>query len=154
MDGASSTTDWNQQLLNNDLATIAQLSEKVNDFFVGLTSDFQPLSQQDYVKLFIEIPSDKSPGPDLFPNRILKAFALELALVVTDIYNSSMLHGVIPNQLKESIVSPIPKCTPPKTIDEDLRPISLTSQISKIVKGSTLKSLLRQIYPANLIVSK
>lgn len=47
---------------------------------------------------------NKSPGPDSIPNSTLKEFAWELAPVVADIYNLSMLYGVIPNQLKQSIV--------------------------------------------------
>jgi hypothetical protein len=33
--------------------------------------------------------TNKSPGPDMIPNKILKVFAYELAPVITDIYNSS-----------------------------------------------------------------
>ena len=42
-------------------------------------------------------------------------------------------------------VVPIPKVPPPNTIEEDLRPISLTSQVAKIMEGFTLESLLSQI---------
>ena len=42
-------------------------------------------------------------------------------------------------------VVPIPKVSPPNTIEEDLRPISLTPQVAKIMEGFTLESLLSQI---------
>ena len=72
--------------------------------------------------------TNKSPGPDFIPNKILKTFAFEFAPVIMDIYNASMLHGVFPDQLKRSFVAPIPKVTPPQSIQDDLRPISLSVQ--------------------------
>lgn len=159
--GTSNNNEWFHQLLCDEIPTVSQLTEHVNDFFINLTSEFQPLN--DITNNCIDVPNEflitegecyrdlksvkcsKSPGPDFVPNRILKEFALELAPIVTNIYNTSMLQGVIPLPLKRSIVSPIPKCTPPKTIEDDLRPISLTTQISKIMEGFTLKPLLRQI---------
>jgi hypothetical protein len=90
-------------------------------------------------------PSNKSPGPDLIPNKILKMFAFELAPVIADVYNSSLSQGVVPSQLKLSIVRPIPKVLPPTSIENDLRPISLTSQISKIMERFTINSLMPQV---------
>ena len=40
---------------------------------------------------------------------------------------------------------PIPKCSPPKVVEEDLRPIALTSQLAKILEGFTYSSLLSQV---------
>ena len=88
---------------------------------------------------------NKSPGPDMIPNKILKVFAYELAPVITDIYNSSIIQGVFPMNLKRSIVVPIPKVSLPQSVEDDLRPISLTSQISKVMEGFTLTKLFAQI---------
>ena len=41
-----------------------------------------------------------------------------------------------------AFVIPIPKISPPGSIEDDLRPISLTSQIGKVMEGFTLDSLL------------
>ena len=76
---------------------------------------------------------------------ILRDFAFELSPVVSDIYNSTLRQGTIPELLKSSIVSPIPKCMPPKTIEDDLRPISLTLQIAKVMEGFNLEPLLADI---------
>jgi hypothetical protein len=84
---------------------------------------------------------NKSPGPDKIPNKILKVFAYELAPVITDIYNSSIIQGVFPMNLKRSIVVPIPKVPLPQRVEDDLRPISLTSQISKVMERYTLPKL-------------
>ena len=52
---------------------------------------------------------------------------------------------ISPQQLKRALVVPIPKVSPPKSIEEDLRPISLTSQIGKVMEGFTLDSLLSEV---------
>ncbi|CAB4031467.1 RNA-directed DNA polymerase from mobile element jockey, partial [Paramuricea clavata] len=62
-----------------------------------------------------------------------------------DIYNTSVLQGVFPDQLKRSIVLPIPKVSPPQTIEDDLRPISLTAQVSKVMEGFMLQSLMSEV---------
>ncbi|XP_044176714.1 uncharacterized protein LOC122959458 [Acropora millepora] len=92
-------------------------------------------------KALCAVKINKSSGPDPFPCRIWKEFAVELAPVVRDIYNASLVQGFIPSQLKQSIISPLPKCSPPKDIKADLRPIALTSQFSKVLEGFTCRSL-------------
>lgn len=91
------------------------------------------------------VKANKSPGPDPTLNRVWSELALELAPVVCDNYNSSIIQGFIPPQLKQSILCPVPKCSPPKVVEEDLRPISLTSQLAKIFKGFTYSSMLSQV---------
>ena len=75
----------------------------------------------------------KSAGPDQIPPRLLKEFAYELSVPLTDILNSSFLEGKVPDQWKKAIVVPIPKQYPPN-IDK-LRPVSLTSVFAKIAEG-------------------
>ena len=88
---------------------------------------------------------DKSPGPSRTPNKILKEFAAELCPVLSDIYNSWLKQGYVPAQLKESLVQPLPKVLPQKSVDSDLRPITLAAQIAKIMEGFTLSSLYSQV---------
>ena len=92
-------------------------------------------------KALCAVKTNKSSGPNPFPCRIWKDFAVELAPVVRDIYNASLVQGFIPSQLKQSIISPLPKCSPPKDIKADLRHIALTSQFSKVLEGFTCRFL-------------
>ncbi|XP_066266287.1 uncharacterized protein [Branchiostoma lanceolatum] len=71
----------------------------------------------------------KSPGSDGIPPRILKEFACELSSPLCDLINSSFGEGVVPRQWKETNVVALPKTSPPNI--EELRPISLTAQLSK-----------------------
>ena len=51
----------------------------------------------------------------------------------------------VPVFLKQSEVVPVPKCSPPKVVEQDLRPISLTPHIAKVMEGLTLDSLFKQV---------
>ena len=89
-----------------------ELTEMINGFFVSLTADFDPLPVHDStLEDTIEVPDEflvsvddcfnelrsiklnKSPGPDIIPNKILKEFAYELSPVICNIDNSSMIDG-------------------------------------------------------------
>ena len=88
----------------------------------------------------------KAPGPDGIPNIVLKEFAFELAPLIADMYNTSLREGVVPPSLKHAIVFPLPKQMPPKSVENDIRPISLTNQVAKIMEGFTLTRSLPGIY--------
>ena len=87
----------------------------------------------------------KSAGPDMILNKILTIFAFEFALVITDIFNTSMKQEIFPNQLKRSSVVPIPKVLPRSSIEDDLRPTSLTAQVSKVMERFVLESLTSEV---------
>ena len=159
--GLSSKSSWYSQLLSDDVRNCEDLAETFNSFLVALTSHFDPLPPDDNMaslevpseylvdtqvyKKFREIKTTKSPGPDMLPNKILRIFASELAPIITDIYNSSMMQGVFPKALKRSFVVSVPKVSPPTTIEDYLKPISLTSQIAKVVEDCTLDFLFPQV---------
>ena len=60
-----------------------------------------------------------------------------------DIYDASVKPGAFPSILKLSV--PIPKISLPQSVEEDLRPISLTSQVSKVMERFIKKKLFSQI---------
>ena len=138
------------------------LAESYNEFLVGLTSHFVPLVCSDennplevphhllvdkgeVYSALRRIKTAKSAGPDGIPNKLLKIFAFELAPVISDIYNSSLRQGIFPQILKRSHVVPTPKASPPKSMEQDLRPLSLTAQIGKLMERFVLKSLLSEV---------
>ena len=162
--GQRARTDWVTQFLDEDTPSPAALAEKFNSFLAALTSHFTPLDTSptdvdhnlDVPREFLvdasscykalrRVKNNKSPGPSAVPNKIWKEFAFELAPVVTDNYNASLVQGFIPYQIKESVVTPLPKCSSPKCIKNDLRPITLTSQIAKIFEGFMLAPLFNQV---------
>ena len=93
-------------------------------------------------KALRDIKTKKAAGPDGIV--VPKIFAFELAPVVADLYNSTLRDGFIPPLLKGAIVHPLPKVTPPKCIEDDVRPISHTCQLAKVLEGFTLA----RVYPS------
>ena len=92
-----------------------------------------------------QIKECKSVGPDNIPNIVLKEFAPELAIVIQDIYNQSLIESYVPHLLRCSIISPIPKENPPQSMETDLRPISLTCTLAKVMEDLFCKRFLPQL---------
>ena len=131
LSGQSIKPEWHHQFLEKSSDT-KLLANRINNFFTGLTDNFEPLTPP---VVFQEVPQEllvteneayralsllqvnKSVGPDNIPNRVLKEFALECQPIIKDIYNQSMKEGHIPELLKSSIVIPVPKTNPPRTIE-------------------------------------
>ena len=81
----------------------------------------------------------------MIPNRVLKEFAPELAQLIMDIYNCSLRGGYVPDLLKRSIINHLPKVSPPQENQTDLRPISLTCTLAKVMEGFARNRLVAQI---------
>ena len=64
--------------------------------------------------------------------------------VVADLYNSTLREGFFPPLLQRAIVYPLPKVTPLKYIEDDVRPISLTCLLDKELECF----ILARVYPS------
>ena len=153
---------WYAQLCDDHhIDGIETLCCEINEFFTGLTSNFIPLMSEDVSAIFVPdapesllvsppeafkaprgLKTNKAPGPDHIPSLILKMFAFELSPVLAELYNSSLKQGFLPSLLKSAVVCPLPKQRPPKSIECDVRPISLTCHTAKIMEGFTLSRVL------------
>ena len=141
-------------VVGNQVVSGKALAENVNDAFVSITKEIPPLNrlhtdispenshsdispefiikeEEVYHKISI-ISTSKSPGPDGIPNWVLKSYAHVLASPVASIFNASIQQATVPAIWKKANVIPIPKISSPQDITKDLRPISLTSTLSKI----------------------
>ena len=87
----------------------------------------------------------KAPGPDNLPNWFLRDFAFALCNPLCCIFNSSLQEGVMPAIWKQADVVPIPKTKPPKSVEQDLRPISLTPTLSKVLESLVGRFMLNSI---------
>ena len=145
-----------------------ELATKINQSFLSITNPFPPLSCQlenveKYPALINEIiskyhisPEDvysnlsnlkraKASGPDNLPSWILKDFAMELSSPVAEIFNASIQERTVPVSWKEADVIPIRKSDKVNEIDNDLRPISLTPILSKIMEHFVSGWMMPQI---------
>jgi hypothetical protein len=77
----------------------------------------------------------KCTSDDVLSNRLLVDLADILAAPICAIINSSIRQGIVPSQWNIAKVVPIPKIIHPIAIKSDLRPISVTSAISKVAES-------------------
>ena len=87
----------------------------------------------------------KATGPDDSPNWVLKTSASLLAGPITSIFNAGIAQSRVPAIWKSADVLPLPKISNPKSVDSDLRSISLTPVLSKLLEGFVFRWLLNHI---------
>jgi hypothetical protein len=92
-----------------------------------------------------KIKTRKSPGPDNMPNWFLRDFAFALCEPLCYIFNSSLHEGLVPTIWKQANIIIIPKTKPPKSVEQDLRPISLTPTVSKVFESLVGRRLLASV---------
>ena len=82
---------------------------------------------------------NKATGQDRIPPWPLKECSHLLVAPVSAIFNSCLREGVLPKLWKTATVISLSKKTPPVTIENDIRPISLTPIIAKVFESLVLK---------------
>ena len=93
---------------------------------------------------------DKATGPDEIPTRVLKECSAELARPLSCLFELCFAEGVFPNQWKIAHVIPVHK-RDSKSDPSMYRPISLLSNISKIMESVVQKQLQNYLLQHNLI---
>ena len=131
-----------------------QSADSINNFFANLTLNYPHISNEwlemqcpdDLPLISVEevarelnaINVNKAPGPNDPPLKILKMFSKLFAVPLAEIFNESFQTKKFPVTWKKYKVTGIPKITP-CTIAENLRPIALTSVLSKVQESFTNK---------------
>ena len=128
------------------------LADMINKSLKHVSDDLQPVFEDD-TALSHQVPDEyiispetvlaklnrinvhKAPGPDGIPNWVLRDFAPLLYEPLCAVFNASVREGKVPSLWKHANVLPIPKVNPPKSIESDLRPISLTATVSKVLEA-------------------
>ena len=90
-----------------------------------------------------QISTSRAGGPDRLPNWVLKEFSDILAPVIADILNCSFRDCKVPQVWKMADVPPVPKVSTINDFNKDLRPISLTSTLSKIAEEFIIERELK-----------
>ncbi|KAK3573820.1 hypothetical protein QTP86_032910, partial [Hemibagrus guttatus] len=88
------------------------------------------ISEHDVRKAFRRVKTRKAAGPDGITGRVLKACAVQLAPVFTEIFNLSLEQSMIPTCFKQSTIVPVPKKHQPACLN-DYCPVDLTSAVMK-----------------------
>ena len=88
----------------------------------------------------LKLNPNKAPGPDCVPSWLLREYADLLARPITSVLNSSFSDQRLPQTWKSADVVPIPREQKVEVISKHLRPISLTSSISKLAEDFVVSS--------------
>ena len=84
-------------------------------------------------------------GPDNLPNWVLKTYSHILAPALTEVLNQSFEESKVPRVWKLADVPPLPKGKSIEDFNKDLRPISLTSVLSKVGEDFVIEKDLKPV---------
>ena len=85
------------------------------------------------------VKATKAIGPDNIPAWVLRNYANVLAPPLIAIFYNSLRAVVLPVEWKMANVIPLPKTSPPVSIEKDIRPISLTPIATKVFESIIMK---------------
>ena len=97
-----------------------------------------------------ELSPNKSVGPDKIHPRLLKELASIISGPIAFLFNLSLERGVLPEDWKRAIVSPIHK-KGSKSVAENYRPISLTAILCKLMEKFVRSAILQHLLDNKLI---
>ena len=162
---------------NNTLTDPKSISNAFNNYFCSIAQNIQSsikfshksfqhyltdpfeksffISPTDYLEVtdIIKIlNSNKSHGPNGIPTKILQLMVHELSPVIANLFNLSFLQGKFPSLLKVAKVIPLHKKSS-KLLCSNYRPISILSNLDKILEKIIHKRLYKFLETNNIIYS-
>lgn len=164
MSPAHSSRDEVYRSLENldEASTTSELANIINEAFLSPMSSFTPLPEdilnrtntigaepvftvttQSVLMKLSKLNPSKANGPDGIPSWLLKENANLLADPIREILNSSYREGHLPSSWKEADIVPLVKQKPVKDVNKHLRPISLTSILSKVAEDFVVESFVK-----------
>ena len=144
-------------------STDRDVADKINEAFVGVMQEYNPLSDDvmvlceddEPIQVTVDsvaarlskISAFRAGGPDNLPNCswVLKEFSDILAPTLTEVLNQSFRESKVPRVWKLVDVPPVPKGASIEDSNKDLRPISLTSTLSKVAEGYVIDRALKPL---------
>ena len=93
---------------------------------------------------------NKSPGPDGISSTVLKKCAAELSRPLLMLFKKTMNEGQIPQDWKRARIVPIHK-KGSKSKPENYRPVSLTSQVCKVMEKLVKKAIISHLQINDLL---
>jgi hypothetical protein len=144
----------------NVLADAFELSFCVEPSLTDLTCDELPcapsmdcisFSVAGVTKLLKDLKTDKAAGPDRISTTVLQVFHVLLGSPVTRLFQQSYDSSVVPMDWLNATVHPIPKQKGRSSNPFEYRPISLTSQLSKLFEHIVVSSIHRHLDEHDLL---
>ena len=109
------------------------------DTFSGeMLRKFSPLSSDEVKKLIIESKTTTC-ELDPIPTELLKSSMNDVLHIITEIINTSLKIGIMPDILKHALIKPLLKKLDLELIHKNYRPVSNLSFLSKLIEGAVIK---------------
>lgn len=97
--------------------------------------------------------SKTAAGSDGIPYWLYSECASELSHILSKLINFSINEGAVPQAWKQAVITPVPKTTPVSSV-KDLRPISVTPVISRIVERLVVRDYLVPYVPREKLIDQ
>ena len=114
---------------------------------------FKQISVEDLTNLLDKLGTKNAEGPDKIRNKLLKAAGCTIYESLLYTYNLVLVTGIFPDDLKQSIVTPIFKDRDKRECG-NYRPISVISTIAKILEMLISNQLAFYLDDNNIIVTQ
>ena len=102
------------------------------------------------IKLLKDLDPSKSTGPDRIPGKLLKFMASEISPCLVLIFSASLHQGMVPQDWKQALVSPLFKKGNRKD-PSNYRPISLTCICSKLLEHIIHSNIMLHLQKHNIL---
>ena len=139
-------------------------AEAIADSFSAVSNEYEQIKKDDIIippytqssiphfkphivmKYLKGIKTNKSTAPGDIPARIIKEFAFNLSIPLSNIINTGIRVGCWPKIYKRETITPIPKQFPPET-REMMRPISNLFNLNKIMEKIITEMIISDMKP-------
>ena len=107
---------------------------------------------EDQIKEAIDsLPPKAAPGPDGVPNILIKQLKHEISPILQVIFSKSLETATVPDSFLKAFVKPVKKPLKPRSDPASYRPLSLTSNIAKILEKVVKKQLVDHMEKNNIL---
>ena len=144
-----------KQNSSNDASNYPMFHPKGKQLPAGIVSDInKKIKSHEVEEVIRRLNSRKAPGIDSISNDMIKFGGKPMVKILRNFFNNILISRKYPSEWNDGRIIPIPK-TKSKEVDvSDFRPISLLSNISKVLEKVVLNRLTKEncidlLIPAN-----
>ena len=111
---------------------------------------FHAISSEHVKQIILKMPK-KSCDPDPIPSPLFLDCLYELIPVITDIINTSLISGVVPQCFKHALIKPLKKSNLDPELLKNYHPVSNLLFLSKVLERVVLTQLMTHLETHNLL---